>query len=108
MGSNTSSANFAVGGYNASHNVFIGNSAGSSNTTGGYNNFLGYSAGSNNTTGNNNIVICGYANTSTNNLCGVIVLGTCAVANANNQLALGSSTWPLSAVSATTLTGQVS
>jgi len=93
------------------NNNVLGFNAGISNTTGGYNNFFGNRAGYNNRTGSNNIFIGWNANTASaqlSALSGIIALGTNATATNNNQFVLGSSFAPLSAVPATTLTGQVS
>ena len=106
------------------HNNFLGYCVGYCNSTGSYNNFLGrhagrfstgcsnnffgLSAGTNNISGSNNTIIGNSANVATDALSGVIVLGTNATAQLNNELAIGSSTWPLSTVSDVTLTGQVS
>ena len=68
-------------------------------------------AGTNNRTGSENIFIGDGANTATSTmsaLSGVIVIGSNAKAHLNNELSIGSSTYPLSTVSDVTLTGQVS
>ena len=93
------------------NNNFFGYKAGCSNTTGSCNNFLGNCAGGFNRTGSNNIFIGNNANTAsaqTSALSGVIVLGTGATAQLNNELSIGSTTWPLSTRSDNTFTGQVS
>jgi hypothetical protein len=60
---------------------------------------LGNGAGGSNTTGSYNTIIGHCANVSANNLSNVIAIGTCVVATASNQLAMGSTTWPLSTTS---------
>ena len=77
-------------------NNFFGTCAGRSNTTGSNNNFFGTCAGSTNTIGSNNIIIGNTASVATNALSSVIVLGVSATATASNQLAMGSTNWPLS------------
>jgi hypothetical protein len=74
----------------------MGYRAGYCNTTGNFNNFMGRCAGCTNTIGSNNIILGNLANVATNSLSGVIVLGAGATATDQNQLAMGSSTFPLS------------
>lgn len=85
-------------------NNFLGYEAGCSNSTGNYNSFIGHQAGlfntgNNNTfigrvagflneAGSNNTIIGNAAGTATNNLSGVIVLGTGAIATESNQIVL--------------------
>jgi hypothetical protein len=60
---------------------------------------MGHRAGCTNTIGSNNIILGNLANVATNSLSGVIVLGAGATATNQNQLAMGSSTFPLSTTS---------
>ena len=71
-----------------SRNNFLGRATGKSNSSGSGNNFFGYCAGSINQTGCDNTIIGNNANVSANNLCGVIVLGTGAIATESHQVVL--------------------
>jgi hypothetical protein len=92
------------------HNVGLGHFSSRSNTTGGCNIGLGYFSLFSNTTGNNNVAL-GYRSlcsnttgannvalgncTQTGNFSGSTILGSFAVATANQQFVLGSSTIPI-------------
>jgi len=112
-GSNNNFLGNCAGRFNTTggNNNFIGSDAGHNNTTGSYNTFLGFRAGCFNGTGSNNIFIGNNTNTTSaqvSALSGVIVIGADAVAQLNNELSIGSATWPLSTIPDSTLTGQIS
>ncbi len=85
-----------------SYNTAVGESSLNSTTTGGFNTALGASALYSNTTGTYNTAI-GY-NGQSGNFSGSVILGANAIATANNQFVVGSTSYNAGAIATETIT----